>query len=556
MVQKMIRYFRAKGARRFVRHLFSRVLGIEEMSYRRWRWLHRLTKRELKRQKTEKYAVMPKFSIFFLPTSESYAPEGMMMESIHKQTYQNWEVYTEKSVNEALEQASGDYFVFLNPDGALAPNALFACVDYRNQQEEFDLLYSDEDQMYADGKSFFNPQFKSGFNMDLLRSKDYISHFFVVRRAVLEKVGKPHPELKGAEGYDLVLRCVEKSKAIVRLSEMLYHKRVKNPMKNSYAYKGWKENQRSALQRHLKRCGLHAEVEEGETPGVCRVHYDLWEEPLVSIIIPNKDHIDDLQRCVGVLCDSSSYSNIEIIIVENNSIQKETFAYYKKLQERYVNLKVLIWEKAGEFNYSALNNFGSKAAVGKYLLFLNNDTELIAMDSIREMVSCAEREDVGIVGARLYYPDHSIQHAGVILGIGGVAGHAFREAPYGDPGYDDRIVCTQDYSAVTAACMLIKAQLFHQVGDFDENLKVAFNDIDLCMKVRREGKLIIYTPYAELYHYESKSRGLDDTKEKQVQYQREVKYFQQKWHRELREGDPYYNPNMTLEKHDFSLKVC
>ena len=556
MIQKMIKYFRTKGARRFTRHLISRLFGVEEMSYSRWRKIHRIKRRELNRQKNTGFAVMPKFSVFFLPLQCGSKKQQTMLDSIRSQTYQNWELCINKSINEALAEASGDYFVFLDPVGKLAPNALFECVKYRNVQTDFDLLFTDEDQMMSDGKRSFCPQFKSGFNLDLLRSKDYISHFFIIRRAVWEKTGGLRSEFCGAQGYDLVLRCAENSREIVRLPQMLYHKMVERPMKNSYECKRWEEYQKEALREHLKRCGLQVNVESGEVPGVHRIRYQIQDEPLVSIIIPNKDHVEDLKRCIESLNCSSSYSNIEIVIVENNSSREETFEYYKYIQKKYRNLKILIWQGDREFNYSSLNNFGSKEATGKYLLFLNNDTELIAADSIREMVGCAEREDVGIVGARLYYPDCSIQHAGVILGLGGVAGHAFRETFDGDAGYDERIVCAQDYSAVTAACMLIKAQLFQKVGCFDENLKVAFNDIDLCLKVRREGKLVMYTPYAELYHYESKSRGLDDTEAKQKQYKKEVKYFQRKWHRELEEGDPYYNPSLTLEKHDFSLKVC
>ena len=556
MIQKMARYLRTRGIRRFVRHLISRAFGVEEMSYRRWRRLHRLTKKEIEGQKMAEFPVMPKFSIVFLPSSGMHTSRERMLASIRSQTYPNWELCVQQSVNEALEQASGDYFVFLDPEGALAPNALFACVRYRNQNGDFELLYSDEDQMSPDGKAYFSPQFKSGFNPDLLRSKDYISHFFVVRRDVREKTGGFEEAYKDAQGYAYVLRCVENCRTIVRLPQMLYHKSVERPLPDSYAGGRAGVCKRAALLAHLERLGLQADVTAGEAPGVNRIRYLLREEPLVSVIIPNKDHGDDLKRCVGSVCRASSYHNMEILIIENNSTRKETFACYKELEETFENVRVLTWSGGKEFNYAALNNFGSRQAAGKYLLFLNNDTELIEADSIREMVSYAQRADVGIAGARLWYPDDSVQHAGVILGLGGVAGHAFKDAKKGDFGYDGRAVCAQDYTAVTAACMLISRQMFETVGGFDEKLKVAFNDVDLCMKVRREGKLVVYTPYAQMYHYESKSRGLDDTEEKQRQYQREVSYFRKKWRKELEEGDPYYNPHLTLEKHDFSLQIC
>lgn len=545
MVQKMLTYYQTKGFRRFFRHLVSRVFGIEEMSYKRWNKIHRLSTKELKKQSETVFEVQPRFSVFFLASKSSKERREEMIQFIQKQTYQNWEICVDQPICQALQSAKGDFFVFLDPNGSLAPNALFECATYINRYSVPDMIYTDEDQIDVDGKKYSHPQFKSGFNLDLLRSVDYISHFFVVKREIYEKIGYPNDEWREAQGYDYALRCAEVSKKIIRVPLVLYHYKKTS---------GSRENEKVVLREHLGRCGLSADVKDN-VDKVHRVYYHLFEEPMVSVIIPNKDHIEDLDRCIESLFHVSNYSNIEIIIIENNSLQKETYYYYRKIQEKYDNLKVLYWKEEKGFNYSAINNFGVQEAAGKYLLFLNNDTEVIAEDSIREMLSYAQRKDVGIVGARLYYPDETVQHAGVILGLGGVAGHAFKDEPKNDSGYCDRIVCVQDCSAVTAACMLMSKELFRNVKGFDMKLKVAFNDIDLCMKVRRMGLLVVYTPYAELYHYESKSRGLDDTEEKIKQYEKESRYFIKKWKKELEEGDPYYNPNLTLEKHDFSLKI-
>ena len=272
------------------------------------------------------------------------------------------------------------------------------------------------------------------------------------------------------------------------------------------------------------------------------------------MIIPNKDHTADLDKCIRSLEEKNAYKNIEYIIVENNSEEKETFAYYEELEKRCPRAKVLYWEEK-RFNFPAINNFGAKHASGEYLLFLNNDTEIMNEDSIEELLGYCMRKDVGAVGARLYYEDGTIQHAGVIVGLGGVAGHAFPAYPHDAVGYFGRIVMAQDYSAVTAACIMVKKSVFEETGGFDEGFAVAFNDIDLCLKIREKGWLIVYNPYAELSHYESKSRGYEDTEEKVKRFNSEIDLFLKKWKGFLEQGDPYYNPNLTLSRGDFSLDV-
>ena len=271
---------------------------------------------------------------------------------------------------------------------------------------------------------------------------------------------------------------------------------------------------------------------------------------MVSIIIPNKDHIDDLKTCLKSI-ERCTYQNYEIIIVENNSVEKETFQFYHTLEKDNEKLKVVYWE--GVFNYSAINNFGVKHAEGRYLLFLNNDTEIINKDCIEEMLGFCMREDVGAVGARLYYSDGTIQHAGVIVGLGGIAGHIFLNTPSDQVGYFARVITQQDYSAVTAACIMVKKDVFEEIQGFDEKLVVAFNDVDLCLRIRELGKKIVYNPYAELYHYESKSRGQDDTPDKIERFNRETAYFEDRWEKILAKGDPYYNKNFAIDRFDCSL---
>lgn len=591
-LRNAVKYYRENGCWRFIRHLISKLLGLEEMSYNRWRRKHRLTKKEWEAQRKTVFTIRPRFSIVvpLYCTPEPYLRE--LIRSVQSQSYRRWELCLSdgsgrgkmdhewlselqkkdkrikltvseeplkisENTNRALEIASGDFVVFTDHDDLLSADALFECAKAINENPQTDILYSDEDKVTMDGKSYFQPHFKSDFNLDLLRSMNYICHLFVVRKKVQEKVGLLRPEFDGAQDYDFVLRCVEESSQIRHIPKILYHWRAhkdstaENPESKRYAF----EAGCRAVQAHLDRCGIAATVEMGQFPGLYKTTYHLDEEPLVSVLIPNKDHREDLKRCLDSLHHVSDYRNLEIIIIENNSVKPETFAYYEKIQKEYTHVKVAVWEGKGGFNYSALNNWGASLASGEYLLFLNNDTEVINRTCIRELVSYAVREDVGAVGARLYYPDGTIQHAGVILGLGGIAGHAFREASHNANGYFSRILCAQDYSAVTAACMMMPKELFDAVGGFDERLRVAFNDIDLCLKIRKAGKLIVYTPFAELYHYESKSRGQENTKEKVARFNSEVDYFAEKWECELAAGDPYYNPNLTLEMHDFSLQI-
>ena len=589
---RIVEYYRQNGLIRFVRHVFAKLFSLEEMNYNRWRKCHKLTPAEEERQKRKRFDYEPTISILvpLYCTPAKYLSE--LVESVQKQTYGKWElclsdgsglgkmehtyieecmktdsriklIVSEKALpiaentNKALEIASGEFIAFADHDDLLAKDALYECVKLINDNPDAEIIYTDEDKVSMDGKNFFQPHFKSDFNLDLLRSMNYICHFFVVKKSVQEQAGLLRKEYNGAQDYDFVLRCIEKSEHIYHIPKILYHWRAhqdstaENPESKMYAFEAGKR----AIEAHLERTGKKGVVSMGQDLGLYRVQYLMEEQPFVSILIPNKDHKEDLERCVESLYHVSTYVNFEIIIIENGSNEEKTFRYYEQLCAMYDNVKVVTWKSDKGFNFSALNNFGARYAEGEYLLFLNNDTEIMEKDSILEMVSHAKRKEVGAVGARLYYPDGTVQHAGVIVGLGGIAGHAFKDFPRQNGGYFYRSFCAQEYSAVTAACMVMSKALFDEIGGFDEQLKVAFNDIDLCMKIRKKDKLIVYTPYAELYHYESKSRGLENTKEKVQRFNSEVEYFAKKWKNELSVGDPYYNVNLTLEKHDFSLKI-
>ena len=451
--------------------------------------------------------------------------------------------------------AQGDFLVLADHDDTLTPDALFECVKAMNEDPLYDVIYSDEDKLDMDGQALFDPHFKPDFNPDLLTSVNYICHLFVVNRNLVEAIGGFRQEFDGAQDYDFIFRCTEQARKVHHIPKVLYHWRchmnstASNPESKMYAF----EAGARAIKAHYDRMGIAVDsVEKGVDYGIYHTRFHLDEEPLVSVIIPNKDHRADLDLCLTSLLDKGTYRNLEVIVVENNSTEPETFDYYEELQEKRKNVRVVTWKR--EFNFSAINNYGVTFAHGEYLLFLNNDVEVIEPDVIREMLGYARRDDVGIVGARLLYQDDTIQHAGVVIGFGGIAGHTFIGLHQAENSYFHRAMCAQDYSAVTAACMMSKRSLFDQVGGFREELAVAFNDIDYCLKIRSLGKKVVYNPYALLYHYESKSRGLEDTPEKVERFNREVARFIGYWPEIVINGDPYYNPNLTLRKSNFALR--
>ena len=557
--------------------------------YEQWILKHRPDKKTLRKQKKTVFQKKPLISIVvpLYQTPEPYLRE--LIDSVKAQSYENWQlcladgspddrlkgfldrnygkenriVYRKLeqnggisvNTNEAVMLATGEYLMLCDHDDTLEPDALYEITKAINEKDAPDVLYTDEDKVSMDGKHYFDPNFKPDYNLFRLRENNYICHIFVVKKALTDRVGLLRTEFDGAQDYDFIFRCCEEADKVVHIPKVLYHWRchmdstAADPESKAYAYQAG----RRAIKEHYQRMGIDASVEMTERPGWYRSYVKIQDNPKISIIIPNKDHIDDLELCLFSLTKRSTYKNYEILIVENNSEKPETFEYYKKLPDRYPKVKVLTWEK--EFNYSAINNFAAKQAEGVYLLFLNNDVEILTPQWIEEMLQICQQKDVAITGAKLYYPDDTIQHAGVVLGLGGIAGHIMCKASREDPGYFGRTVTVQEISAVTAACMMIRTEDFWNAGGFDETFQVAFNDIDLCMKVRAAGKKIVFTPYAELYHYESKSRGLEDTPEKQFRFDKEVKAFEAKWSEQLAKGDPYYSPNLSVTEGDCSLRV-
>ena len=591
--KKGLRYWRSQGSVALVGKIAAKVktASTREIPYQKWILRHLPSQKELEKQRREKFDFQPKISIVIplYKTPEKYLRQ--LVDTVKAQTYPNWELCLsdgsgadspltdylnrlEKSddrirvirndqalqiaenTNAAMKAATGDFIVFADHDDELTPDALFRCVKALNEDPELKVLYSDEDKMSMDGHKFFQPHFKPDFNIDLLCTVNYICHLFVVKKEIVDQIGMLKKEFDGAQDYDFVFRCVEAAgrEQIHHIPRILYHWRchedstAENPESKMYAFDAGAR----AIKAHYDRIGVPVEIEKGEYLGLYRTKF-LWEEkPLISIIIPNKDHIDDLKRCIDSIEEKATYRNYEYVIVENNSTEDETFAYYKELEASNPKAHVVYWD--GIFNYSAINNFGAAHAKGDYLLLLNNDTEIISPDCLEQLLGYCMRPDVGAVGARLYYEDDTVQHAGVVVGFGGIAGHCFVQQKRDATGYCHRIICAQDYSAVTAACMMVKREAFDKVHGLSEEFQVAFNDIDFCLRLGKAGYLVVYNPYAELYHYESKSRGLEDTPEKVARFNREIASFEKHWPEILRDGDPYYNPNLTLESQDFSLK--
>ncbi len=546
----------------------------------------------LKEQRDYKFASNYKFSIL-IPV---YRPDvkffTLMLDSIVAQTYDNWQIcladgsgdgytvenvvkpYAEKygedkvkyiklennlgiaeNTNAAMRMADGDFIVFGDHDDELHPTALFECMRELERYPQADFIYSDEDKIIEATGHHTEAHFKSDLNMELLRSNNYICHLSVAKKSLADKVGVLYTQFNGSQDHDYVLRCVEKAECVRHIPRILYHWRINdNSTAKSASTKTYANTAGvNAVSAHLKRMGIDGEVKNGVAPGFYDIRYKLTEEPLISVIIPNKDHLDDLTRCLESMENVNNYHNVEYIVVENNSVLEDTFEGYKELEKKYGDkFKLVKWD--GIFNYSAINNFGARYAKGEYILLLNNDTSVIEPDSLRCMLAQCQRAEVGIVGAKLLYDDDTVQHAGVIIGYQGVAGHAFTGIGDDVYGYFARAVLSQELSAVTAACLLTKRSVFDEVGGLDESFEVAFNDIDYCMKVRAAGYKIIYDPHAKLHHYEYKSRGAEDTGKKQERFGGEIMHFIDKWRAALIAGDMYYNPNLELVGELYTIK--
>ena len=522
-------------------------------------------------RKKEETTVFPKDVTFSILVPLYNTPERFlreMIESVTAQTYGKWELcladgsddahdfvgricqeYRQKdsrikyqklaknegisgNTNECYKMATGNYIALFDHDDLLHPCVLFAYMQAICEKDA-DYIYCDEATFKGNSiDHMITLHFKPDFAPDNLLANNYICHFSVFSRELLESGELFRSQFDGSQDHDMILRLTAKAKHIVHVPRILYYWRShKGSVASSIDAKTYAiDAAKGAVADHLTKLGYrNFEIESTRAfATIFRIKYELTSRPLVSIIIPNKDHVDDLSRCVESIINLSTYDNYEIVIVENNSETAEIRTYYEEISR---HPRVQVVEYKGDFNYSKINNFGVQYAKGEYLLLLNNDTEVITPDWMEELLMYAMRKDVGVVGAKLYYPDKTIQHAGIVIGLGAhrTAGHTHYRIPEANVGYMGRLCYAQDVTAVTGACMMVSKALYEELGGLDESFTVALNDVDFCLRVREKGLLNIFTPFAELYHYESKSRGLEDTPEKVARFNKEIATFEKKW---------------------------
>ncbi len=478
------------------------------------------------------------------------------------------------NTNECLKLATGDYIGLFDHDDILHPSVLYEYVKVINEQNA-DYIYCDE-TTFKDGSvdKMITLHFKPDYAIDNLRANNYICHFSCFKKDLLDGMELFRKQFDGSQDHDMILRLTDKAKNVVHVPKLLYYWRshagsvASDISAKSYAI----EAARGAVADHLRSHGYeHFKITSTRAfETIFKISYEIIGNPKISVVIANKDHVGDLRRCITSILEKSTYDNYEIVVVENNSETTEIFEYYNELTgdkfdkamkhgEMAVSddeiIKIVKYE--GEFNYSAINNLGVEKTEGEYILLLNNDTEVITVNWMEELLMYAQREDVGAVGGKLFYGNKTIQHAGVVIGLGAhrTAGHTHYGQSRENLGYMGRLCYTQNATAVTGACLMVKKSLYEKVGGLDTGFAVSLNDVDFCLKLRKEGYLNVFTPFAELYHFESISRGLDDSGKKAQRYNRESEVFRNKWKEELAKGDPYYNPNFSLDRSDYSLKI-
>ena len=549
----------------------------------------------LAEREKEETTVFPKDVTFSILVPLYNTPERFlreMIESVTAQTYGKWELcladgsddahdfvgricqeYRQKdsrikyqklaknegisgNTNECYKMATGNYIALFDHDDLLHPCVLFAYMQAICEKDA-DYIYCDEATFKGNSiNHMITLHFKPDFAPDNLLANNYICHFSVFSRELLESGELFRSQFDGSQDHDMILRLTAKAKHIVHVPRILYYWRShKGSVASSIDAKTYAiDAAKGAVADHLTKLGYrNFEIESTRAfATIFRIKYELTSRPLVSIIIPNKDHVDDLSRCVESIINLSTYDNYEIVIVENNSETAEIRTYYEEISR---HPRVQVVEYKGDFNYSKINNFGVQYAKGEYLLLLNNDTEVITPDWMEELLMYAMRKDVGVVGAKLYYPDKTIQHAGIVIGLGAhrTAGHTHYRIPEANVGYMGRLCYAQDVTAVTGACMMVSKALYEELGGLDESFSVARRQKSTSLSVREKGFLNIFTPFAELYHYESKSRGSDKKDERALRYQQESDRFRVKWADALAKGDPYYNPNFSLDHSDFTV---
>lgn len=564
---------------------------VTEYRYRKWLRLHQPQTEKDKndiRKEIGRFEKKPSVSIIMPVYNTPVAWLKKAVKSVQNQLYPNWELciaddnstsrqtleyleslknderikiefrkengHISEASNSALEMAIGDFVCFLDHDDELSCQALYRVVQAINMNSGVMFLYSDEDKMNERGLRS-EPHFKSSWNLELLRSYNYINHLAVFDRARLNELHGLRKGYEGAQDYDLILRYIDTigEEEIVHIPHTLYHwRKISTSTAQGKGAKPYTAKAgRQALQDHLSRRGIDAHIDDvAELTNTFHVRYSLQQAPLVSIIIPTRDHGQLLQRCLASIFEKTTYPHYEIVIIDNRSTDSETLKYLTELEK---NEKIRILRYDNEFNFSAINNFAVAEAQGELVCLLNNDTEIITNGWLATMVSHLEQPLVGAVGVQLLYPDDTLQHAGVILGIGGGAGHSHKYIESTKWGYMARANVAQNLSAVTGACLIVKKRDYLRVGGLDEaNFSIAFNDVDFCLKLREAGLKIVYTPHVKLYHFESKSRGLDTAPDKVVRFDREKENLKAKWG-SLLKNDPYYNRNLSLSRENFSL---
>lgn len=561
--QKAAYYLKYYGASYTVKKAL-RKLGVpigKESEYMTWCRRTAASKEELRRQRED--AVSKRLSFVIVPEpGDELSLAGWKNQTCEKTVFAK--VTEETKLDALLKEYDGDWFVFSGKEikalpeylyhlslFALGKEALPASRIRREEKAAADLIYTDEDNCV--GNKRYRPFFKPDKSLQMLLNFPYLGRCFAVKRKLLEKLcgSGETVRLWGNDWYDLSLQAFRFAEHVCHIPRVLFSNLTSVEDRDSFV-RSMREENADCLVHYLESENQKGTVRKSDVPGFFHVEYELKEEPLVSIIIPNKDHTEDLKLCLDSL-KKDGYANYEVIIAENNSEDPETFAYYDKVSSEDERIRVVVWK--GIFNYSAINNFAAERAKGELLLFLNNDTEFMEGGALRELAASALKPGAGASGAMLYYGDKTIQHGGVIIGMGGFAAHALWSLTDRDEKYYPFSVCEREVSGVTGACLMVRRSVYEEVGGMSEDFVVALNDVDLCLKIRAAGYEILFNPYAKLYHYESKSRGYEDTMEKQARFQGEIKRLQTKWKREIEEKDPYYNPNLTLHRADYSMDI-
>ena len=587
-----------KTMKKIISKIYAKIFRKEQLQhimqerekYQKWIENNEPNEVELEKQKKTEFKIMPKFSIVVPMYNTPVRFFKELVECLKAQTYSNWElcladgsprkndelkdiinsdnrikyhfINENKGIsgntNEALKLVTGEYILLVDHDDLLPSFCLYELAKTINNNPDVEFIYTDEDKIEGEKDQRCDPHFKPDFAIDTLRANNYITHLSVFKKELMDKLGGFRDKYNGAQDYDIIIRATENTKNIIHIPKIMYHWRVHSNSTamvadaKPYAY----EAGIKVIEDHLERQNLKAKVTHGgDIPGVYKIDYEIKGNPKVSIIIPNKDSVRLLKKCINSILKLTTYKNYEIVIVENNSTNPKTFKYYQEIKNMS-KIRIVKYKEKG-FNYSKIINFGVRNCKdSEYVVQLNSDTKLLTPDWLEKFIGYAQREDVGSVGARLYYSDQSIQHAGIGVGICDLAANLLTNLPKNIHAYFGRECLTQNLSAVTGACLFSKRDIYEKVGYMDEeNFAVAFNDVDFCLKIRQAGYLIVYNPYVEFIHYESKTRGYEDTPEKKERFEEEANNFRNKWRKVLDIGDPYLNINFDSNTAQYNIRT-